>query len=133
VPNGATIVSARLAIYKSGAYDVQYAVHRLLVDWTEAGASWNNRLPGVPWNRAGANGAGTDHAATADATASVGWDPGWIDLDVTAGVQQMGSGASNFGWRLRAVSGYLNGLKRMHSSEFMDAVELRPKLVITYR
>ena len=132
IPNGATITSATLALYKESPYNMVYAVHRLLRDWSEEGATWQQRLPGQPWTTPGASGSGTDYAAVADAQASVAWDPGWVQFNVTGAVQQMSAGQPNWGWRLLPVSGYLSGLKRFYSRESPTTPELRPKLTISY-
>jgi hypothetical protein len=133
VPDGATITSATLSLYKATPYDMTYSVHRVLVDWSETAATWNQRLPGTPWAVAGANGSGSDYVLTADATASVGFDPGWVNFDVRTAVQQMSSAsASNFGWRLRGVGGYTSALKQIYGSEFTGSADLRPKLVVTW-
>jgi hypothetical protein len=134
VPDGAQIVSAQLSLYKYSTYDMVYGLHRVLQDWSESTATWNQRLPGLPWSTPGANGAGSDYLAVADATAATAWAPEWIAFDVTGAVAGMSSDAAraNHGWRLRSVSGNTN-LKRMHSSEFAADPTLRPKLVISYR
>ncbi len=134
VPNGATIQSAKLSLYKYTSYDVTYDLLRILPDWNEGAATWNQRLASTPWSSGGANGAGGDIAAAADATASVGWAPGWIEFDVTAAVQQMSSGLAggNFGWRLKAVAGNIGNTKRFYSSNYAADPDLRPKLLITY-
>lgn len=134
VPNGAQITSATLSVYKYSSYNMSYALHRVLQDWSETAATWNQRLPGVAWATAGAGSAGTDYAAVADATAATDFNPGWVDFNVTAGVQQMSQAASpgNFGWRLRGTAGYLSGLKLFHASEASDPT-LRPKLTITWQ
>lgn len=134
VPDGAQIVSARLSLYKYSTYDMVYGLHRVLQDWSESAATWNQRLSGQPWSSPGANGAGSDYAAVADATAATAWAPEWIVFDLTAAVAGMNSdpARANHGWRLRSVSGNVN-LKRMHSSEFAADPTLRPKLVISYR
>jgi hypothetical protein len=133
VPNGAQVTSAVLSLYKYTAYNMNYGVHRVLVDWTETGATWNQRLPGVPWSTAGAGSLGADVAAAADATAAIEWSPGWIGFDVTASVQQMSGGSTaNFGWRLIGAGGYTAGLKQFYSSEWSTPA-LRPKLVVTYQ
>ncbi len=134
VPNGARITSAVLALYKATAYDMGYAVHRMLVDWTETSATWSQRLPGIPWAAPGAKGAGSDHAAAADASAQVGWDPGWANFDVTAALQQMSNaGANNYGWRLQGINGNGSALKQVYGSEFNGDPSLRPKLTVTWQ
>jgi Bacterial Ig domain/Putative Ig domain len=134
VPNGARITSAVLSVYKQSAYNVSYGAHRMLVDWSESTATWNQPRSGASWASAGANGAGTDFANSADATASVGWDPGWLNFDVTAALQAMSLAPmpANYGWRLRATTGLTHALKYFYASEYGGATTLRPKLVITY-
>ena len=113
---------------------MNYALHRVLADWAEGSATWLQRTPGQPWATPGANGLGTDIAAAAEATASVGWDPGWLNFDVTTAVQAMGTApGTNRGWRLVGTGGYVNGGKKFYTSEFTGAPELRPKLVVTYQ
>lgn len=135
VPNGTKITSATLSLYKYSYYNMVFALHRVLLDWSESSATWNRRLPGLSWSTAGANGLGTDIAATPDALASTNFNPGsWINFDVTSSVQGMSLAPSpaNFGWRLKGVSGYTSAIKMFYSSEFTGMPSLRPKLVITY-
>ncbi|WP_460537749.1 Ig-like domain-containing protein, partial [Chitinimonas naiadis] len=89
VPDGAVIQSATLSLYKTSYYDYVYRAHRLLKDWLETQATWNVARSGVPWATASAAGAGTDYVATADGQGSAGWNPGWMTIDVTVGVQSM--------------------------------------------
>ena len=135
VPNGARITSATLSLYKYTSYNMVFALHRVLQDWSEKGATWDQRLPGISWVSAGANALGADIGLTPDATASTDFNPGWINFDVTSSVQNMALGTSgpNYGWRLKGASGYISGLKRMYSSEFVGMPAQRPKLVITYQ
>jgi hypothetical protein len=134
VPNGAHIRSAALSIYKYSGYNMVYGVHRVLKDWSEAAANWNQAKASSPWAAPGANAAGSDYASVADASATTDFNPGWVDFDVTAAVQQMSESipTANYGWRLRQVSGYVNALKRFYSSEYAASPTLRPKLVVTY-
>lgn len=134
VPDGAQIVSAQLSLYKYSTYDMVYGLHRVLQEWSESAATWNQRLPGQPWSTPGANGADSDYRAAPDATKATAWAPEWIVFDLTAAVASMSSDAAsaNHGWRLRSVSGNTN-LKRMYSSEFAADPSLRPKLDISYR
>lgn len=134
VPNGTKITSATLSLYKFSYYNMAYGVHRVLVDWSESSATWNQRLPGLAWSTAGANGLGTDIDATPDASASTDFNPGWVNFDVTASVQAMSLAPmlANYGWRLKGVSGYISGRKQIYSSEFTGMPSMRPKLLITY-
>jgi hypothetical protein len=96
----------------------------------EGEATWNRPRVGAVWAVAGAGGAGADYAAVADATAGVGYAPGWLTFDVTAGVQAFSAGQPNHGWRVKGVAGNPNE-KRFASREY-PTQGLRPKLVITY-
>ena len=135
VPNGATIESATLSVYKWNSSAMTYSLHRMLQPWSETASTWNERLPGSPWGAPGGKVAGVDHAAAAEATGSVGYEPGWVGFDITAHVQALSNGvvAVNHGWRLQPVSGATSSLKRFHSSEYGADANLRPKLEITYR
>ena len=134
VPDSAQITSAVLSIYKYSSYNMVYELHRLLVDWSEIGANWTQTGTGPAWSVAGGNGVGSDYRATADATASTGFDPAWINFDVTSSVMQFQAApaTANFGWRLKGASGYTTALKRFYSCDFAATPTLRPKLVITY-
>ena len=131
VPNGATIQSATLTIYKD-YYNYIYQLNPMLVAWDQAQATWQVRLKGVPWGTAGANGVGSDYASSVDAQFSAGFNPGWMSFDVTARVQQYAAGSSpNYGWRLQGVSGY-NALRTFHSSEYATDPTTRPTLTLTF-
>lgn len=133
IPDGSKITSAVLSLYKYSIYNSNYAVHRVLQEWSEASATWTERLPGLAWVTPGGNGLGTDIAASPDATASVGWNPDWVNFDVTAAVNQMSGAAQlNRGWRLLGVGGNVSNDKMFYSSEFTGAPSLRPKLVVQY-
>jgi hypothetical protein len=132
VPNGASIQSAKLSLYKYTGYNMTYRLHRVLRDWTQTEATWNDARAGQPWGAPGANSVGVDYVATADAQFAVGWDPAWVEFDVTAAVQAMANGGQNFGWRLLPVAGATSGLKRFHTRESTANPSLRPKLEITY-
>ena len=103
----------------------------MLRNWSETQATWSQWQGAQGWSVAGANGVGSDYAATPDATVSVGWTPGWLNANVTAGVQAMSTGTPNYGWRLVGVSGN-NNYKTWWSREYTTNPTLRPKLVIQY-
>jgi hypothetical protein len=102
----------------------------MLKDWVEGEATWSRPRIGATWSVNGAGGAGSDYASVADATASVGYAPGWLSFDVTAGVQTMSGGMANYGWRLLGVSG--NGNEKRFAARHYATLSLRPKLTITY-
>ena len=132
VPEGAIIQSATLALYKAGSYDAVFNLYRMLQDWSESAATWNQRLQGVAWGAPGAMAADVDYGSTPDAQASIAWNPGWLQFDVTAAVQQFSSGQPNYGWRLRGISGNIANGKSFNTREFASDPTLRPKLTIQY-
>jgi PKD repeat protein len=137
VPNGAEIVSAELVLMKWRTYDHAYELQRMLVPWLASQATWNQRLTGVPWTLAGANGSGTDFASTPDASASVGVDPALVRFDVTARLRTWSLQAANgtlvnHGWRVRWRGGDWHYV-RFDSSEASAAGTVRPTLNVTFR
>lgn len=131
VPDGATIQSATLGLYKYSFYGYEYQLNRLLVDWQENQATWQQSNIGVPWSVPGAGGAGSDYDVNAAAHASIGWSADWLEFDLTTSVQAMSSGVSNHGWRLGAISGNGNE-KKFRASEYDANSAQRPRLVINY-
>jgi hypothetical protein len=131
VPDGATIESAKLELYKYSFYDHRYRAHRLLQDWSEREATWNQRFSGVPWAQGGARGSGTDIAVLADGEGLVGWQPQWISIDVTSGVQGMSDGEPNHGWKLIPIAGNPNA-KKFHSRDTVSEPSKRPRLIVSF-
>ncbi|SER03155.1 hypothetical protein SAMN05421690_100634 [Nitrosomonas sp. Nm51] len=131
VPDGATITSAKLSLFKTSFYDHVYRAHRILLNWSENDVTWEQRESGAVWNVSGGLGFGQDIADIPDGESAVGWSPGWLDLDVTSGVQAMSVTGQNHGWRLLPVSGNSN-TKKFASSEYETDPALRPILEIEY-
>jgi hypothetical protein len=131
VPDGADIQSAMLTLYKTSWYDAVFSLNRMLVDWSQASATWSQRLPGVPWGAAGATAVDVDYRSVADTTGSAGWNPGYVEFDVTQAVRDFAGGQPNFGWRMLGVSGNLLNGKAFASREAADPTR-RPKLTIIY-
>jgi hypothetical protein len=132
VPDGAVIQAATLSLYKTTAYDTVFNLHRVLEDWSEGSATWQQRLPGVPWASPGANTIDVDYRSTPDAQTSAPWSAGWVNFDVTSGVSAFAAGQPNFGWRLRGVSGNIGNGKLFATREYATDPTLRPKLTVTY-
>jgi hypothetical protein len=131
VPNGASIQSVKLEIYKE-YYNCLYQLNPMLRTWDQTQATWQMSMNGVPWSVAGANGIGSDYASAVDAQFSAGWDPGWMSFDVTGRVKQYATGAPNYGWRLLGISGY-NDLRSFHSSEYEVDPSSKPRLTVQYK
>jgi hypothetical protein len=129
VPDGATITSATLSVYQYFGPGSTWEARRLLKDWQEMQSTWNSAATGSPWQTAGALGS-TDIAATADGQTSLS-SLGWLNLNVTAGVQAFASGTPNYGWRLGWLSG-TTGAKTFHSREGTTDPALRPTLTVSY-
>ena len=132
VPDGATINSATLYIYKYSNYNLDMTLNRLLRDWTETGATWNNWKSGSAWTTARAASSGNDIEGTSYATYSnsnFGTDT-WGSADVTTDVSAWAGGTANYGWRALVVSG--NNERKFNSRNYTTDATLRPKLVIDY-
>jgi hypothetical protein len=130
IPDSATIDSATLELYKQ-YYDDTLRLNALLKPWAESQATWFVSQAGSTWSAAGAAGAGTDYATTADATVSAGFNPGWVSFDVTRRVQAWSAGSGNYGWRL-ASTGTSAGNKTFNASEYTANATLRPRLTVRY-
>lgn len=134
IPAGSTIDSATLSIYNPllvGSFTM--AIYRLLVSWTEAGATWNSRNGTNNWSTAGAQGSGTDHAESAtqsgvEASAS----SSWTNFTVTDDVQAFVDGTTNYGWVIDPDSAPSSDYALYWSSDYVDNTALRPKLVVEY-
>src|SRR4051812_42063820 len=146
VPNGATINSATLSLYKAYGPDAVFKASRLLKNWTETGSTWNTTGTGVAWSTPGAQGPGTDVLGAPDGQGSapdsaanncadgIGHEICWLNIDVTAGVQAFASGsAQNFGWLLQQVSSSdTYRYKDFNSKDETHYPQYRPKLTISY-
>jgi len=131
VPDGATIKSAVLSLYKRSSYDYTFRAHRVLKNWAENSASWDSASSTTNWSIGGALGSDTDIVSTADGQGAVGWDPGWLAIDITSGLQTMSDGIPNYGWRLLGVSGNDNLIQFISRNDSADST-FRPKLTIVY-
>lgn len=132
VPDNAIISAAELELYKSTSYSVTVSAYRLLCDWQELQVTWSACRIGVAWQTPGAFGVGTDYQAVADGYGLAAWNPGWVKIDVSAGLIAMQRGSPNYGWRLRRTAGDDINTKRYYAHEYADDASLRPRLVVHY-
>ena len=143
IPADAVVTSATLRLIAVGgpreAFD--FDLNRLLVDWTEGGASWATRLPATPWTEVG-GAAGTDFVASPSATAklspvpiqvAVGGQPVTNDFNspgMVADVQLwLDDPATNFGWILHVTGGQFASGRQLASREHAT---LKPVLIVEY-
>jgi len=128
VPDGATVTSAALKLYKLNGNDYgPYNVYQVLKAWKEVEVTYNSAATGDAWNTPGCEGAGTDRTTDPVATPSV--SSGWMDVDVTSSVQGYAGGTDNNGWLL--VDSYGN-YRTWATRDYTTDTSLRPKLEITY-
>ena len=134
IPAGSTIDSATLSIYNPllvGSFTM--AIYRLLVSWTEAGATWNSRNGTNNWSTAGAQGSGTDHAKSATQSGvAASASSSWTNFTVTDDVQAFVDGTTNYGWVIDPDSAPSSDYALYWSSDYVDNTALRPKLVVEY-
>ncbi len=128
IPDDVTIKSATLSLYKFTSYEFSANAKRLLKDWKENEATWNNANSLTKWSTPGADGT-SDISASENSNGWAGWNPDWSNFNVTKNVQEFSSTA-NYGWNIISLSSDQN-TRKFYSREYVDA-NLRPKLTITY-
>ncbi len=144
VPDGATITSATLSLYKFSGSDGVFKAWRLLKNWDESQVTATVAATGTNWTTAGAGSAGNDYfaeeggeASIGDGTGCMGQDGGpscWLNMNVTSGVHAFAANpaGANFGWKITQLSSVGGGDKNFNSSEITNFPSLRPTLTITY-
>jgi hypothetical protein len=129
IPTTATItgVSLVVAIFRSNTDNSDYDLNRVLVDWSELGATWNYRTASQPWLAGGGQG-GSDFVAAASVTATVDdtiFSSAGMIADVQLWVRNPGT---NYGW-IMLPTGNLPGTgKQLGSRES----EYTPILTVNY-
>lgn len=140
LPAGLTVDSAYLNLTKDSASiaaggGIDVVCYPLLIAWVEGTATWNNRDTGTAWNTGGADGSGTDRAAsslgsvtgvvTGTTSISIPLSATWFE-DVANGI------TTNLGLLLLSTIGSGNNYWLPASSDHGTSGN-RPQLVITYR
>jgi len=130
IPSSATVNSATIYFY---AYNVtggtpSVGCYRVLTNWDELQATYNNRLTGTAWGTPGLL-SGTDYSATALGSFTVS-AAGWVSYSITSTAQGWVSGSmANYGVMYKENSA---GHCYTRMSEYTADTSLRPKLVVTY-
>ncbi|HEV8594841.1 MAG TPA: DNRLRE domain-containing protein, partial [Thermoplasmata archaeon] len=134
LPANATVERAGLRLYMFGAATpdpMELSVHRVVTDWDEMLATWNDYNGNDNWNASG----GDYDPSVVDAIADVTTVAGWYEWNVTSLAQGWWSGtAPNYGLMVRQIddeSWTVRGGKAFYSSDAGN-VSARPTLVVTY-
>jgi hypothetical protein len=130
IPFGSTILNATLTLFSTAnnANGDRVNVHRMLVPWDEATATWNSFNAGVSADGMEAE-ATVEATFLPDFTNPAGTSTASRSVNVTASVQAWLNGTNNYGWALLPTGsdGY-----RMDTSEYATP-ENRPRLVVSFR
>lgn len=145
IPSGSTITSVTLSLWEwavlsSAAFSVAVNMHKILLAWVEAEATWNSWKTGSAWGTAGCS-AVTDRSDTVSATITLdqtaaGAFVSWSSAGLVADVQSWVDGEANNGWMIRSA-GEFNGAgsgrayNEFRTSEYTTEAQ-RPKLVVEY-
>lgn len=138
-----TVSNATFSLFEQSAQGVgpgACALHRLLRDWVEAEATWNDWKTSNAWSTAGATNTTSDRSSTVSASltldgtgaaAYVDWDGNQLDTDVGNFVS---GSVSNFGWVLEAANENqgANADNSLFSMSDNSTEAERPKLVVTH-
>ena len=115
----ANLVYGQLKVYvnTNTGGNIVFNVHRVLVGWNEAQATWNVRKSGTVWGLAGML-AGTDYSASAMGTATMS-ATGWLTVDITnlAELKAMVAAGTSYGLVLRWASGENSGGTHIFQSD----------------
>lgn len=139
IPSTATINSAVLSLWVKTDYSTNarnFKVYRVLLNWVELEATWNNWKTGTAWTTAGCGSAGNDFnptvwATTAFAASESAGTEKQFDLDTTEFVKLIDGTYQNYGWKIQADT-ELNDAYQFYSSGEETFTERRPKLVVEY-
>jgi hypothetical protein len=133
IPTSAIVTQATLQLYATGwgGADITVHAHCIKRDVNLCQATWSQAQDGDPWGRPGCNDTTTDRCADAESIVTSSGIRRWYDFDLTALVHAwVGGSMTNNGLLLRAP-GSTSSL--WFSSVQNPDVNLRPRLVITYR
>ncbi|MBC7261816.1 MAG: DNRLRE domain-containing protein, partial [Chloroflexi bacterium] len=135
IPANALVTDARLELYALGwsGYDMDIEAFVVLRDVKRCEATWYQAAKGNAWGQAGCNDPVTDRRGTPESSIQTKGIGKWYGFDVTAVVRSWLEGSvRNNGVLLRGTSPVSWNAFYFASSQH-SALELRPRLVVTYR
>ena len=116
----ADLVYGQLKVYvnTNTGGDLVFTVHRVLVGWNEAQATWRVRKSGTVWGAEGML-ADTDYNSVAMGTGTMSTAPGWLTVDITnlAELKAMVAAGTSYGLVLRYASGENSGGTHIFQSD----------------
>jgi len=128
----ADLVYGQLKVYvnTNQGGNLVFNVHRVLVGWNEAQATWNVRKSGTVWGAEGML-ADTDYNSVVIGTGTMSTAPGWLTVDITnlAELKAMVSAGTSYGLVLRYASGENSGGRHTFQS---DDEANPPQLLLYY-
>jgi len=128
----ANLVWGQLKLYVGNCTggDLTFNVHRVLLGWNEAQATWNSRITGTGWGTAGML-SGTDFSATVmgNGTMTAALINNWLTVDITslAELKSMVTAGTSYGLVLRYTT-TLSGTRYFQSDDDANA----PQLLLYY-
>jgi hypothetical protein len=127
IPENSTINNANITLQISDTGDLT-SIYQVLENWTETGATYNNRLTSTAWGSSGCGGSPSRSTTLEDSfTAS---STGTYTMNITNSFKSWISGASqNYGWVFDIPTS--NGIN-IRSSEYSTQSE-RPLLMVDYQ
>jgi hypothetical protein len=134
VPDGATVLDARLELYtshyKSHSQDMTVSVYGVKRAWREMETTWNVARTDVSWGQPGADDTVADRDATPADSKLVSTTSTWYSFDITALAQAWVSGMwPNEGVVLEATG---NTVEMSFWASEYSVPNLRPRLVLRY-
>ena len=128
----ADLVYGQLKVYvnTNTGGNLVFNVHRVLVGWNEAQATWNVRKSGTVWGAEGML-ADTDYNSVVIGTGTMSTAPGWLTVDITnlAELKAMVAAGTSYGLVLRYASGENSGGTHRFQS---DDEANKPQLLLYY-
>jgi len=134
VPQNAVVKSALLRLYISGRYNdrtLDATFHKILRNWVEDEATWNQASDAEVWEEAGANGS-ADRVDVPAGTVRMESPEGWVTLNLRSLVQDwVASPEDNRGLTLKG-SGSQSVTYDLVSSDNLGWTSKHPELTIKY-